>query len=129
MIYIDQTVLGIVFVALRDYFSASFPHISSIFSGFRFGAVHIVRTQQGGEGGSTKSVLMRAGGRGGLGPEVRTQRALVKALICSRKKFLLIYVLVGQSVNTKWEMVTRYFHTASYPLFSSTKSVIPLENM
>ena len=30
----------------------------------QLGAVHIVRTQQGVEGGSTKSVLMRAGGGG-----------------------------------------------------------------
>ena len=31
------------------------------------GAVHIVRTQQGGEGGSTKSVQMRAWGGGVFG--------------------------------------------------------------
>ena len=31
------------------------------------GAVHIVRTQQGGEGGSPKCVQMRAGGRGVFG--------------------------------------------------------------
>ena len=31
-----------------------------------FGAVHIVRTQQGGEGGSPKCVQMRAGGRGAV---------------------------------------------------------------
>ena len=45
-----------------------------------FGAVHIVRTQQGGEGGSTKSVQMRAWGGGVFGAFSAHAKSLQKTL-------------------------------------------------
>ena len=37
------------------------------------GVIHLVRTHEGGEGGSSKCVRMRTRGEGGLTHEVRTQ--------------------------------------------------------
>ena len=43
------------------------------------GVIHLVRTHEGGEGGSSKCVRMRTRGEGGLTHEVRTQSKKLSA--------------------------------------------------